>query len=44
MVGGPFWWVFWVWQLALGTLDPDRDPARWPDAQGPALGDRWLGC
>ncbi|WP_322797460.1 NrfD/PsrC family molybdoenzyme membrane anchor subunit [Tepidiforma sp.] len=20
--GGPYWWVFWVWQLALGTLVP----------------------
>ena len=22
MFAGPFWWVFWVWQLALGTLVP----------------------
>jgi protein NrfD len=36
VVGGPFWWVFWWWQLALGTLVPilllalptRRDP-RW---------------
>jgi molybdopterin-containing oxidoreductase family membrane subunit len=20
--GGPYWWVFWIWQLALGTLVP----------------------
>lgn len=20
--GGPYWWVFWVWQLGLGTLVP----------------------
>jgi molybdopterin-containing oxidoreductase family membrane subunit len=20
--GGPYWWVFWVWQLGLGTLIP----------------------
>lgn len=20
--GGPYWWVFWVWQLAIGTLVP----------------------
>jgi protein NrfD len=22
VVAGPFWWVFWGWQLALGTLAP----------------------
>jgi molybdopterin-containing oxidoreductase family membrane subunit len=21
-IAGPFWWVFWVWQLVLGTLVP----------------------
>jgi molybdopterin-containing oxidoreductase family membrane subunit len=21
-IGGPFWWVFWGWQLVLGTLIP----------------------
>lgn len=20
--GGPYWWVFWIWQLGLGTLIP----------------------
>ena len=20
--GGPYWWVFWIWQLGLGTLVP----------------------
>ena len=22
MVSGPFWWVFWFWQIAIGTLIP----------------------
>lgn len=22
MFTGPFWWVFWVWQIAIGTLIP----------------------
>ena len=22
MVAGPYWWVFWVWQIAIGTLIP----------------------
>jgi molybdopterin-containing oxidoreductase family membrane subunit len=22
MIGGPFWWVFWGWQIVLGTLIP----------------------
>ena len=22
MVSGPYWWVFWVWQIAIGTVIP----------------------
>jgi molybdopterin-containing oxidoreductase family membrane subunit len=22
VVGGPYWWVFWLWQVLLGTLAP----------------------
>jgi molybdopterin-containing oxidoreductase family membrane subunit len=40
-IGGPFWWVFWGWQLVLGTLVPvlllvlptKRDP-RWVSLAG----------
>jgi molybdopterin-containing oxidoreductase family membrane subunit len=41
IVGGPFWWVFWGWQIVLGTLIPisllalptRRDP-RWVSLAG----------
>jgi molybdopterin-containing oxidoreductase family membrane subunit len=22
IVGGPYWWVFWIWQIAIGTVVP----------------------
>ena len=41
IMGGPYWWVFWVWQILVGTLVPimllalptRRDP-RWFSAAG----------
>jgi molybdopterin-containing oxidoreductase family membrane subunit len=41
VIGGPFWWVFWGWQLALGTLVPvlllllpTRNDPRWVSLAG----------
>ncbi len=50
VVGGPFWWVFWGWQLALGTLVPvlllalptRRDP-RWVTLAGLLIAVGFLG-
>ena len=50
MVGGPFWWVFWGWQLMLGTLVPilllalptRRDP-RWVTLAGLLIAVGFLG-
>ncbi len=50
VVGGPFWWVFWGWQLALGTLVPvlllvfptRRDP-RWVTLAGLLVAVGFLG-
>ena len=41
IVAGPYWWVFWIWQLGIGSLIPilllvlptRRDP-RWVSAAG----------
>ena len=36
VIGGPYWWVFWAWQIVLGTVIPivlltrrTRDDPRW---------------
>jgi len=50
MIAGPFWWVFWGWQLALGTLVPvlllvlptRRDP-RWVSVAGLLIALGFLG-
>lgn len=50
VMGGPFWWVFWGWQLALGTLIPilllalptRRDP-RWVSLAGLLIALGFLG-
>jgi molybdopterin-containing oxidoreductase family membrane subunit len=50
VVGGPFWWVFWGWQLVLGTLIPvlllalptRRDP-RWVSLAGLLIALGFLG-
>jgi len=50
VIGGPFWWVFWGWQLVLGTLVPvallalptRRDP-RWVSAAGLLIAVGFLG-
>jgi molybdopterin-containing oxidoreductase family membrane subunit len=50
VIGGPFWWVFWGWQLALGTLVPvlllaaptRRDP-RWVTLAGFLIAIGFLG-
>jgi molybdopterin-containing oxidoreductase family membrane subunit len=41
IVGGPYWWVFWSWQLLLGTLVPllllalpTRKEPRWVSLAG----------
>jgi molybdopterin-containing oxidoreductase family membrane subunit len=41
VIGGPFWWVFWGWQLVLGTLlpvlllaFPTRKDPRWVSLAG----------
>ncbi|MBI4611147.1 MAG: polysulfide reductase NrfD [Candidatus Rokubacteria bacterium] len=49
-IGGPFWWVFWWWQLVLGTLVPivllvlptGRDP-RWVSLAGLLIAAGFLG-
>jgi protein NrfD len=49
-MGGPFWWVFWGWQLLLGTLVPvlllalptRRDP-RWVSVAGLLIAAGFLG-
>jgi molybdopterin-containing oxidoreductase family membrane subunit len=50
VIGGPFWWVFWGWQLVLGTLIPilllafatRRDP-RWVSLAGLLIALGFLG-
>lgn len=50
VVAGPFWWVFWGWQLVLGTLVPivllaaptRRDP-RWVSLAGLLIAVGFLG-
>lgn len=50
IIGGPFWWVFWGWQLLLGTLVPilllalptRRDP-RWVSVAGLLVAAGFLG-
>jgi molybdopterin-containing oxidoreductase family membrane subunit len=50
VVGGPFWWVFWGWQLALGTLipvlllaAPTRKDPRWVTLAGLLIAIGFLG-
>jgi protein NrfD len=50
MLAGPFWWVFWGWQIVLGTLVPiailvagtRRDP-RWVSGAGLLIALGFLG-
>jgi molybdopterin-containing oxidoreductase family membrane subunit len=48
--GGPYWWVFWGWQLAVGTLLPvvllslpTRDDPRWVSLAGLLVAAGFLG-
>ena len=48
--GGPFWWVFWGWQLALGTVVPvlllafpTRKDPRWVSLAGLLIAVGFLG-
>jgi molybdopterin-containing oxidoreductase family membrane subunit len=50
VVGGPFWWVFWGWQLVLGTLipvlllaAPTRKDPRWVTLAGLLVAIGFLG-
>ncbi len=50
VVGGPFWWVFWWWQLGLGTLLPvvllllpTRHDPRWVSLAGLLIALGFLG-
>jgi protein NrfD len=50
VIGGPFWWVFWGWQLALGTLipvlllaGPTRKDPRWVTLAGLLIAVGFLG-
>lgn len=51
ITGGPYWWVFWGWQLGLGTLVPlvlllgprTREDARWLAAAGLLIALGFLG-
>ena len=50
MIGGPFWWVFWGWQVALGTLAPililslpTRKDPRWVSLAGLLVAAGFLG-
>ena len=50
MIGGPFWWVFWGWQLMLGTLVPvvllalpTRRNPRWVSVAGLLVAAGFLG-
>jgi protein NrfD len=49
-IGGPFWWVFWWWQLTLGTLVPiallifpTRKDPRWVSLAGLLIAAGFLG-
>lgn len=49
-IGGPFWWVFWGWQLVLGTLIPivllvfpTRKDPRWVSLAGLLVAAGFLG-
>lgn len=49
-IGGPFWWVFWGWQLVLGTLIPvlllalpTRKDPRWVSLAGLLIAAGFLG-
>jgi len=50
VIGGPFWWVFWGWQLGLGTLIPvlllvlpTRKDPRWVSLAGLLIAAGFLG-
>jgi Ni/Fe-hydrogenase subunit HybB-like protein len=50
MIGGPFWWVFWGWQIVLGTLVPvlllalpTRKDPRWVSLAGLLIALGFLG-
>jgi molybdopterin-containing oxidoreductase family membrane subunit len=50
VIGGPFWWVFWGWQIVLGTLIPilllafpTRKDPRWVSLAGLLIALGFLG-
>lgn len=50
IVGGPYWWVFWIWQVGLGTVvpiallsAPTRRSARWVSLAGLAIALGFIG-
>lgn len=50
VIGGPFWWVFWGWQLVAGTLvpvlllaAPTRKSAAWVSVAGLLVAAGFLG-
>jgi Ni/Fe-hydrogenase subunit HybB-like protein len=50
MLGGPYWWVFWGWQIVLGTVIPvlllalpTRNNARWVSFAGLLIALGFLG-
>ncbi len=50
MLGGPYWWVYWVWQVGLGIvvplwllLGPTRRSPRWASLAGLLIAAGFLG-
>jgi len=50
IIGGPFWWVFWGWQIVVGTIVPvvllslpTRNDPRWVSIAGLLIAAGFLG-